>query len=344
MEEALGPTNRTKEVAAAMSNKVPPSYLSPGQSVVIEVKRGETAAKGICRVLGSHAPYYMITDMPLANQKPVLTPADTWCVARALIKGKAIGFRARVEKVHVDHPFPIVILSCPGELQEVTVRKAVRISCGISVTLLAHPDQKTLAASQGEHAMPQGGATGIVPDTLTTAADAEKSNGQSAVTPMSPQSAALNAAADLSPIEAEEALAVTVPTRHRPDDPFAAVIIDLSEGGCQLAIPSIDPDVPSDLPPEVLHLVRMERRLLHHPDTLKDTFQAGDICAIQMDLPLQESPTTRETAGEIRWVRSFPHHYLLGVMFTQAPDMLKSEIRTLIDFHAKYFTPPFEPV
>ena len=303
-----------------MRNQLPPTYFSPGQSVVIENKRGDIAVKGMCKVLGSREPCYLLVDMPLVKNQPLLAPTDTWCVVRALSKGKAIGFRARIEKIY-SYPFPIVVLSYPGEFQEVVVRKAERISCDIPALILARPPGGAKAASAEEEK-----------------ADQEQKGGKEG------RAAPAHEAPD--PAAADHAGSVQADTksaRRHPEEPFTSFIIDLSEGGCQVAVPSIHPDIPSELPSEILRQIRPERRLLHHPETLKEAFQPGDICTVQMELPLQESPTIHEAGGEIRWAKVFPHHHLLGLQFVRVPVPLGIQIKKMIEFQARFFTPPFEP-
>ena len=302
-----------------MRNQLPPTYFNPGQSVVIENKRGDIAVKGMCKILGSREPCYLLVDMPLVKNQPILAPTDTWCVVRALSKGKAIGFRARIEKIYSD-PFPIVVLSYPGDFQEVTVRKAERISCDIPALILARPPGGAKAASAEEEK-----------------ADQEQKGGKEG------GAAPAHEAPDPAAAGAKSVQPDTQSVRRHPEEPFTSFIIDLSEGGCQVAVPSIHPDIPSELPSEILRQIRPERRLLHHPETLKEAFQPGDVCTVQMELPLQESPTIHETGGEIRWAKVFHHHHLLGLQFVQAPVPLTAQIRKLMEFQARFFTPPFEP-
>lgn len=321
-----------------MRNQLPPTYFNPGQSVVIENKRGDISVKGMCKILGSREPCYLLVDMPLVKNQPILAPSDTWCVVRALSKGKAIGFRARIEKIYSD-PFPIVVLSYPGGFQEVTVRKAERISCDIPALILARAPGGAKAASAEEEAADQEQKSGKEGESAwaNEAADPESGapRGVSKVTP-----AEQPAAADRARSVQADAKSV----RRHSEEPFTSFIIDLSEGGCQVAVPSIHPDIPSELPSEILRQIRPERRLLHHPETLKEAFQQGDICTIQMELPLQERPHIHEAGGGIRWAKVFHHHHLLGLQFVQAPDPLTAQIRRLMEFQARFFTPPFEPL
>lgn len=132
-----------------------------------------------------------------------------------------------------------------------------------------------------------------------------------------------------------------LPEEVLPKNPLVGTILDLSTGGCQMAVPMIDPDNPAlsdyarekGVPPE------------HHGDYLPRRLQT--MCPQDAHLDMAVTlpppwPAEYERIGcKIRWTKTFRGFFLVGLQFVEYPTDFLENIRRTIEHQIKYFSQPF---
>jgi len=294
-----------------MARRITSDHLALGRPIVLERRVGRAQRKARSTIIGVKGPSYLIVDLPFVNGRPIPGPDDKQCIVRLVSEGSAIGFRAKVARTYLE-PFPMAILLYPPEFQEVPVRQTERVSCSIVATLM--PDVETPAGSEVQRA--------AAAQESPPAPEAKKADSSS-------RTKRKNAAAKAPP--------------PRPQAPLQAMIVDLSRGGCQVAIPILEPDRPSQAPPELRERVAPAREGDYHPDGLRMLFIPERLVSADFDLPEPAPGRFREVQCETRWTRIHRDTLLAGLRFLKCPDPLARSIETIVQHQQAFFRQPIEP-
>lgn len=288
-----------------MSKRLTLAHFPPGQDVLIE-KCGnarDAGSKRLCKIVGAMEPHYLFVHNPPEGGKLFFCEPDRYCIVRYLHEGVAIGFRAAVLSV-LGNPLPLAVLRYPSSCEEVLVREAQRLECNIRARLEFFSTQEEQPGTDAEVA-------------AQAAGDASHAGG-----------------ATTEKRTAEE----LVP--GCPSLSLSARLADLSEGGCQILVPILDPSnrefeplpFAKDIPPSV-HTCYLRERLGAY-------LIAGEKLRMEFDLPFDSPAPFCDIVAEIRWVKAWPTFYATGVRFVDPPMDLKEGVEKLIEAQRKYFSPP----
>jgi hypothetical protein len=105
--------------------------------------------KGTAKLIGAHEPGHLLIEMPMIKNAPMLATVEENVIVRFIQTGKMFGFKAEVLKIILT-PFPVVILQCPKEVEEMTLRKHERLNCHFPSTLKLHPVQTDPNDNKGQ--------------------------------------------------------------------------------------------------------------------------------------------------------------------------------------------------
>ena len=287
-----------------MSKRLTLAHFPLGQDVLIE-KCGnarDASSRKLCKIVGAMEPEYLFVHNPTEGGKLFFSESDRYCIVRYLHEGVAIGFRAAVLSV-VGNPLPLAILSYPSSCEEALVREALRLECNIPVRL----EFSSMREEPGT--------------------DAE-------VAAQAPGDASHAGEATTEKRTAEE----LVP--GFPSLSLSARMADLSEGGCRILVPILDPGNPEfeplpfarEIPPGV-HASYLRERLEAY-------LIAGEKLRMEFYLPFDPPAPFSDVLAEIRWVKARSTFYATGVRFVDTPTDLKERVQELIEVQRKYFSPP----
>lgn len=287
-----------------MSKRLTLAHFPLGQDVLIE-KCGnarDAGSKKLCKIVGAMEPQYLFVHNPPEGGKLFFSESDRFCIVRYLHEGVAIGFRATVLSV-VGNPLPLAVLSYPSSCEEALVREAMRLECNIPARLEFSPMREEPGTDAEVAAQAAGDAC------QAGGAATEKRTAEERVPGSS----------DLS---------------------LSARMADLSEGGCRILVPILDPGNPEfeplpfakDIPPGV-HTRYFRERLAAY-------FIADEKLRMEFDLPFDPPAPFCDIVAQIRWVKARSTFYATGVRFVDPPMDLKERVQELIEVQRKYFSPP----
>jgi len=124
-----------------------------------------------------------------------------------------------------------------------------------------------------------------------------------------------------------------------PEEPLKATIMDLAEGGCQVALSMVDPkkhsrSVPM-APDPTAHMVA------YHVDILKTYCGQTREVFLDFELPQPAPGKYSNVKCAVRWARVTDRHFLLGLQFLKEDETFQEGIRAIIKYQDKYFSPRF---
>ena len=288
-----------------MSKRLTLAHFPLGQDILIE-KCGnarDASPRKLCKIVGAMEPHYLFVHNPPEGGKLFFCESDRYCIVRYLHEGVAIGFRAAV-LCFVANPLPLAVLSYPSSCEEVHVREAMRLECNIPARLEFFSTQEEQPGTGAEVAAQAAGDACHAGGAAT-----EKRTAEERVPGCSSLSLSVRMA-------------------------------DLSEGGCQILVPILDPGNPEfeplpfakDIPPGV-HTRYFRERLAAY-------FIADEKLRMEFDLPFDPPAPFCDIVAEIRWVKARSTFYATGVRFVDPPMDLKERVQELIEVQRKYFSPP----
>ncbi len=117
---------------------IPSLQFEIGTSLYIERQMLSQNLKGTTKIIGAREPCYLLTEMPFASGAPMLSTLGETIVVRFIHGGKMFGFKAEVDKI-ILHPFPLIVMKCPDEVEEMTLRKHERLHCHFPSSLKLLP-------------------------------------------------------------------------------------------------------------------------------------------------------------------------------------------------------------
>jgi c-di-GMP-binding flagellar brake protein YcgR len=130
-----------------------------------------------------------------------------------------------------------------------------------------------------------------------------------------------------------------------PTEPYFSAVVDLSTGGCQVAIPYIDPLVSNeDAFPELRRQVAASQEMFYRSSRLQSIFTKGRVCELSCELPAPAEMSFEKIPVETRWMTKSQHSLLLGLKFTTPVPGLQQAVQELIEFQLKYFKRPVKPM
>jgi hypothetical protein len=147
--------------------------------------------------------------------------------------------------------------------------------------------------------------------------------------------------------------------------PYVGRIVNLSEGGCQIALPQFSQDLPTGADGDLLRAMLPEHRAKYFPDLLAkflavqkvlcvryklpsnldsswdDTVRAmrvvGDDSRHEADEALTRSNGQIEVCGELRWNRVEGRSHMLGIKFHHLQPEHAAHIGKLIQYQKSFF-------
>ena len=271
-----------------------------GTVLHIERQIDGKSIRGTSKILGAHDPRYLIIDQPFAYGKPMFSTAGEECIVRFLHHGSLLGFRAEIAKIHFD-PFPMILVEYPREIEEMALRKHDRMSCRFEA-------QATIEPPKGAE----------LKERLAKIAKAGNSK--------------LDGMAALVAQDMDDNLPLT------PDTPLRTTIVDMAEGGCQLAILVFDPQNFSERALEARKSIPVGERANYHARSLRLFCAQGRTAKLTFDLPQPGPGSFIDVNCQVRWNKTFGDYFLAGLSFEGEYMDLNESIRKIIDHQNKYFS------
>jgi c-di-GMP-binding flagellar brake protein YcgR len=126
-----------------------------------------------------------------------------------------------------------------------------------------------------------------------------------------------------------------------PKEPYYTAVVDLSAGGCQVAIPFIDPLFHGeDIFPELRRQVPESQEMFYRSSRLVNVFTRGRVCELSCELPAPAGISLERVQVETRWINRSKHSLLVGLKFSGPVRGLSETVQSLVEYQLKYFKRP----
>jgi hypothetical protein len=129
-----------------------------------------------------------------------------------------------------------------------------------------------------------------------------------------------------------------------PSAPLRATIIDLAKGGCQIAIPAVDPEDSSEEAAEALQEVASDAPEDYHPSILESACNSAGEVTLDFRLPAPGEGSYEGVAARICWGQLSQSRYFVGLKFADVARDMVENIDKIVAFQSEYFIQRFEPV
>ncbi|HBF33960.1 TPA: hypothetical protein DDW35_05305 [Candidatus Sumerlaeota bacterium] len=130
-----------------------------------------------------------------------------------------------------------------------------------------------------------------------------------------------------------------------PSEPYYSAVVDLSMGGCQVAIPYIDPLFTTEEAfPELRRQVAPAQEMFYRSSRLQDIFTKGRTCDLSCELPAPVTMAFEKIPVETRWTTKAQHSLLIGFKFSTPMPGLSEAVQEIIEYQLKYFKRPVRPM
>lgn len=132
----------------------------------------------------------------------------------------------------------------------------------------------------------------------------------------------------------------------QPQGPMHGMIVDLSVGGCQVALPVIEPDRTAGqaLASTRQRIASSQKETDYRLEVLGARFVTGKTVALRFEIPQPYQTRFESVASEIRWIRVSDDIMLLGIKFASGESKVAETIGNIIRYYQTYFQSPVSPV